>query len=564
MKKLNRRKFLKGSAAVGAAVGMKTTLVNAQTSAPTYESRVEAAVIGSGFGGSVAALRLGEAGLSTALIERGQYWQHTGPDSFPTVANIAGDGRTTWLDTVDGASGMMPVPRYTGMLERVQGDTITGSCGAGLGGGSLVYGGVLLKPKQEVFEQVLPSISFYEMDTIYYPRVLEKVSGGPIPDDILNAPNYSAKKAFIKAATEAGMDVVKGHVGFDWDIIRRELSGELAPAASIGEYVFSCNSGAKNTLDKNYISDAVATGNVDVYTLHNVDTITQVGSSDQYRVHCDVLNEFGDIVQRHIIHCNYVFMAAGSLNTSKLLLKAKAQGDLTGLNDQVGQNWGSNGDELMGRMVFDPSIIGVQGGPASIAAHDSNNPIKPVTFMHSPSNQQLPGLPAYLRLELQFAMSVPDKLGYMSYDAVNDKPYIHWPKAENALDAQAHLASLVKLSAVPQGYLPGDVVGSQVWHPLGGCVMGQACDERGEVYGQPNLFVVDGSAMPGSTGAANPSLTIAANAERIMEALIPELVDGGHNRHRRHYGHRQGKGHREHRGRGRGHHRGRRHHHHRH
>ena len=55
-------------------------------------------------------------------------------------------------------------------------------------------------------------------------------------------------------------------------------------------------------------------------------------------------------------------------------------------------------------------------------------------------------------------------------------------------------------------------------------MMGDACDHFGRLYGYENLFVVDSSLLPGSAGAVNPALTVAANAERIMEQLILELV----------------------------------------
>ncbi|MBK6511580.1 MAG: hypothetical protein IPG06_20470 [Haliea sp.] len=53
--------------------------------------------------------------------------------------------------------------------------------------------------------------------------------------------------------------------------------------------------------------------------------------------------------------------------------------------------------------------------------------------------------------------------------------------------------------------------------------MGDACDNLGQLYGYRNLYVVDGSLLPGSAGAANPALTVAANAERIMAAVAPRL-----------------------------------------
>ena len=525
-KPFTRRSFMKNSAYSSLAAGVGATIgcgSDKKDKGNTVVSETQAVVIGSGFGGSVAALRLGEAGISTLLIERGKYWEYTDENSFPTVAsNAMGDKRTTWLSDVDATYGSIPVERYTGMLERVQGDTTYGVCGAGLGGGSLVYGGVLLQPPEEIFEQAFPHISYAEMDAVYYPRVLNRVSGGPIPDDILNSDNYTAKRAFIANATAAGLDIVKSHVGFDWDIIRQEVNGAINPFASVGEYVFSCNSNAKNTLDKNYISAAVATGNVDVHTLHNVSNIVERFRGG-YRIYCDVLNEDGTVAYVHLIYCQQVFLAAGSLNTTKLLLKAKALGDLRGLNDQIGENWGGNGDELTARAGVSSQPLGaLQGGPASIAAYDFNNSIKPVSFMHSPANQG-----AMVPTQLQMGMCIPDKLGSISYNLATDEAFINWPLSDNGPSRAAIMESLQKIAAQSGGMaLNSDALGGlAIWHPIGGVAMNQACDgDTGEIYGQNNIFVVDGAVMPGTTAAANPSLTIAANAERMMENIIPQII----------------------------------------
>lgn len=518
-KEFSRRKFIKNTTYVAAAAGITSTL-GCGGDIPTMRTTKRAAVIGSGFGGSVAALRLGQAGISTALIERGQRWDYTGPESFPTTAGIpAGDGRTTWLGEVDAPSGRVPVNRYTGMMERVSGDTVDSVCGAGLGGGSLVYGGVLLQPREEIFESVFPNIDYRRMKNRYYPKVLRLVSGGPVPDDILNSQNYAAKKAFIENATAAGLTLVKGHVGFDWDIIRKEINGELPPAASIGEYVFSCNSGAKNTLDKNYIVRAEQTKKVDVHTLHNVMAIKQNGANGKYEIHCEVLNNEGEVTMYHIITCKKLFMAAGSLNTTKLLLKAKALGDLPNINDAVGSNWAANGDELMARMGVTSPIGTVQGGPASVAAWDLNNPIKPVGFMHSPSNSR-PGQPP---TQMQLGMCVSDQMGSLTYNKENDKLFIKWPFDANAQSQQARYESLQKIAVHSGGMVMRnqDLGRTTMWHPLGGAIMGEATDaDTGELIGQSNLYIVDGALMPGSTAVANPALTIAANAERIMENVL--------------------------------------------
>jgi cholesterol oxidase len=57
-------------------------------------------------------------------------------------------------------------------------------------------------------------------------------------------------------------------------------------------------------------------------------------------------------------------------------------------------------------------------------------------------------------------------------------------------------------------------------HPLGGAVIGAVCDNFGEIFGHPNLFVMDGALIPGSAGCSNPSLTIAALAEQSMDHFL--------------------------------------------
>jgi len=374
---------------------------------------------------------------------------------------------------------------------------------------------VLLQPRQRVFEQVFPRIPYREMKDVYYPRVLSMISGGPIPDDILNSPNYAAQKAFINDAATAGLEVIKSDVCFDWKIIRDEIAGRAPAAASIGEYAFGCNSNAKNSLDKNYLRAAQRTGRVTLNAMHNVTNVTQQGG--RYRVHCDVLTEKGTVIYRHVITCTYLFLAAGSVNTTKLLLKAKASGSLP-VNGEVGKHWGNNGDYLIGRAGVTSPIGTIQGGPPSIAAFDGS--AKPLAFMHSPTNRPQP-------VQLHMSMSVPEALGQVHYDAASDRATLQWPSAENAPSREAYRASMQKMAAVSGGAVIGEEqMGgtAAVWHPLGGAVMGKACSDLGELFGLRNLFVVDGSLLPGSAAAANPALTIAANAERIMERLVRRLA----------------------------------------
>jgi len=224
------------------------------------------------------------------------------------------------------------------------------------------------------------------------------------------------------------------------------------------------------------------------------------------------------LLQRQVF-CRYLFLAAGSSNTTKLLLRARANGDLPALSDDLGQYWGNNGDELTAVSAMTESVGTVQGGPAAIAARDPGNTIKPVAFMHSPTTN-----PA--AMQFQLGMSIPDRLGSLSYDPAQDTLTVNWPT--DAL-TQSHTAYMDALQRMTQND-GGNAFSAQMmninssWHPCGGAVMGKVCSDHGEVYGHANLFVVDGALLPGSAAMANPSLTIAANAERIMDALIPQLI----------------------------------------
>src|SRR5689334_2750013 len=102
----------------------------------------EAIVIGSGFGGAVAALRLGEAGIRTVVFERGRRWP-IAPSGSTFAPSSAPDGRSVWLRTKWGGK---PVERHVGVRDVVEADGMTVVQGAGVGGGSLVHAAVTYQP----------------------------------------------------------------------------------------------------------------------------------------------------------------------------------------------------------------------------------------------------------------------------------------------------------------------------------------------------------------------------------------------------------------------------------
>ncbi|NMG21131.1 GMC family oxidoreductase, partial [Brasilonema bromeliae SPC951] len=269
---LKRRQFLQGSLAAAASVGVSAVRASAVR---TKEDYVEAIVIGSGFGGAVASLRLGQAGIETIVLERGRRWQITDAgDTFSTYQQP--DGRSTWLSPTTVVFDQVPIDVYTGVLDVKRGDNIRAYRGAGVGGGSLVYNGVTYQPTQELFYQVFPrTINYEELDRVYYPRVRSILKPSQIPDDILQTNYYLSSRIFLEQAAKAGLKARKLDMAVDWDIVRQEIAGQKVPSAITGQVYYGINSGAKNSLDRNYLSMAEATGKVEIRPLHVVTTIEE-------------------------------------------------------------------------------------------------------------------------------------------------------------------------------------------------------------------------------------------------------------------------------------------------
>lgn len=505
MAAVTRRTFIQRSSLIVAGTAFGIGCSNGNDNAGGGAKH--AIVIGSGFAGSVATLRLALAGIPVTVLERGQHWQ---ADSATRLAGSNGvaSSNTTSLPVEAGE----PL-RNTAQLEAITGTTVGVQCGSCIGGGSLVYGGVLIQPRRESFSRVMPDISYDDMDSVYYPRVLNKIGAATIPDDVLASPNYDSHRVFIADSERAGFEVFRPHTSFDWDMVRQEIAGEIPAQVSIGNYSINGNIPSKLSTDKNYLREAVASGKAEVRALTEVEMIRELPSG--YAVVCARLSAAGEVLERYELRCTHLFLAAGSMNTSKLLLKSQLAGELKGANDRIGHGWGTNGDELLANLASVP-VASPQGGPACIASIDRGNPDYPITSMHSPAP-----LPA----QLQMLMSTPDQLGQLGYDSATNKVQILWTPDGATPSAHARRASFERLLTASGGTEVdlSRFLGNTIWHPLGGTVMGDACDNLGQLYGYRNLFVVDGSLLPGSAGAANPSLTIAANAERIMATVAPGL-----------------------------------------
>ncbi|MHC5822352.1 MAG: FAD-binding protein, partial [Nostoc sp.] len=324
---IKRRQFIQATLAATASIAMPSIA----SAAYRGEECLEALIIGSGFGGAVAALRLGEAGIKTIVLERGQRWPISAAgNTFSTYQNP--DGRSTWLSPTTIIFNKVPIDVYTGVLDVKVGDGIIAYRGAGVGGGSLVYNAVSYQPTKELFYQVFPrSIKYEELDKVYYPKVRSILKPSPIPDDILNTDYYLASRILLEQAGIAGLRARKLDVAVDWDIVRQEIAGQKVPSAIAGQVYYGLNSGAKNSLDRNYLSMAEATKKVEIRPLHVVDTIEEYHAG-RFRVTCNQINQRGVVLAKKSFICRYLFLAAGSIGTTELLLRAKHEGTLPRLN----------------------------------------------------------------------------------------------------------------------------------------------------------------------------------------------------------------------------------------
>ncbi|CAM5343695.1 GMC family oxidoreductase [Streptomyces tanashiensis] len=184
--RVSRRRFLAGTGSVlGAAALAGTITTPARAEVPGLNctpipdgSHVRALVIGTGYGGSVAALRLARAGVDVHMIEMGMAWDTPGPDGKIFANTTKPDYRSFWLRTRTkqplsqflGFPLDKDVPVHTGILDAEDFAGITVYQGRGVGGGSLVNGGMAVTPLRERFPAILPTVDPAEMYATYYPR----------------------------------------------------------------------------------------------------------------------------------------------------------------------------------------------------------------------------------------------------------------------------------------------------------------------------------------------------------------------------------------------------------
>ncbi|WP_221350823.1 GMC oxidoreductase [Streptomyces beigongshangae] len=537
---VSRRRFIAGtgsvlgSAALAgqappalAATAPEATAPEAAAAVIEPGAHVPALVIGTGYGGSVAALRLAQAGVDVHMAEMGMAWDTPGPDGRIFANTTSPDYRSYWLRTrtkqpLSNFLGFpidRDVPRHTGILDAEEMGGIIVYQGRGVGGGSLVNGGMAVTPRRENFGAVLPSVAPDEMYSVYYPRANQGLGVGTVdPDWFETADCYQYARVGRKHAQRSGFPFVFVPDVYDWDYMEQEAAGTVPRSALAGEILYGNNHG-KKSLQKTYLARAKATGRVVVSALHKVTSVTPAAGS-RYTVVIDQLDTTGATTATKTVTADRVFFAAGSVGTSKLLVRLKATGALPGLNAEVGRGWGDNGNVMCGRAnhLWDPT--GALQSAIPCCGIDN--------WAAGGAFAEVAPLPTGIETYASFYLSItrnPHRARF-SWNAAAGKVDLDWQTAWKQPSVDMARTIFDEINAKEGTIYRTDLFGTyKIWgdhltyHPLGGAVLNRATDNHGRLHGYPGLYVIDGALIPGNT-TVNPFVTITALAERNIEAII--------------------------------------------
>jgi cholesterol oxidase len=486
------------------------------------------AIVGSGYGAAVTAMRLTEAGIPVTLFEMGQLWDTPGADGKIFCSSAEPDDRAMWFkDSVEavissfgGMTIARPVPRAAGVMDVVGPETMRVSLGRGVGGGSLVNLAVYVEPVREMLRNALPDVNADEMYDTFYPRARQLLQAHTVPWDILGADCYQYSRTGVAGAIAIGAKPMRCVTGYDYDYMREEIAGTVPLSAVGGEGGFGNNYG-KQSLDKTYLAEAMGTGLLTIHALHEVTKLAR--TNDGYVLATKQIDKLGNVLSQSDFPCSHVFLCAGSIGTSQLLTRARERGDLPDLNSAVGTGWGPNSDIFIARDNAQRYPTGVsQCIVSSSAFHTRDAHGKPVFSMIIPC-------PFGMETHISFNIVMADnpEAGHFIYDSATDKVELVWadgqndPAVRSARDVFDRMNDAVG-STYNETLFSGRPFGDRSsYHPVGGCPLGRATDAYGRVPHYPGLYVMDGSLIPLGLGA-NPSLTITALSERNLERIVAE------------------------------------------
>jgi len=511
-------------------------------------------IVGSGFGGSVSALRLAQKGYRVLVLEKGLLYT---PDTFArTNWNLH---KYVWMPSI----GLHGIQCFT-LLKHV-----FVLHGAGVGGGSLGYCSNLLVPPDEVFTKPQWGQGDWKKKLEHHYETARKMLGAN-PSSRTGRTDEMLRDVGKELRQEDTFHINDVAVYFGQPNVTEpdpffEGEGpERTGCTLCGACMVGCRDGGKNTLDKNYLYLARKLG-VEIIPRTEVRTIRPVENG--YEV--QAADSTGILRRRRKYQARGVILSGGVLGTVKLLMKCKSRGLMPGISDQLGNSVRTNSEALVGVRANDPDAdfsdnISITSGiyPDDdthievVRFNRGSDVISFLTTLLTDGGGRIPRILRYfwnvLRHPLQFLRCFwPFGFGARSaillvMQTTENNIRLEYRRRWYRLGAKSMNSALAPGSVKSPSYIPvanevarrmaekmdGQPVGS--WtevlfdvpttaHILGGCVMGHdassgVVDYEGKIHGYDNLYVVDGSIIPVNLGV-NPSLTITALAEYVMSRI---------------------------------------------
>ena len=509
-------------------------------------------VVGSGFGGSTAALRLTEKGYRVAVLESGRRFDET---TFP---------KTSWrLRSFFWAPriGLLGIQKLS-LLRNVM-----VLSGVGVGGGSLVYGNTLYEPFPSFFNDARWShITDWRAElTPFYDQAKRMLGVVPNPsmtaaDDVMRAVAEEMGVAETFVPTPVG--VYFGEPGVE---VRDPFFGGAGPArkgcTQCGECMTGCRHGAKNTLLKNYLYLAERGG----AKVCQLTTVTRIRprADGRYEV---TTERAGAWLRKHrrTFVASDVVLAAGTMGTQKLLHFMRDEGNLPNLSPRLGELTRSNSEAIIGARTFRRNVDFSRGVAITSSFHpDDQTHIEPVRYGRGSNAMGLlttaladgdgrSRLLTWAREVLRHPVMLARNLSMRRWSEQTIAALV-MQTSENSMTCYTKPGLFGRCLTSKQGHgepnptwipighdavrriakrIGGFPAGGwndvfnipMTAHLLGGAVIGDSAetgviDPYHRVYGHPGLHVVDGASVSANLGV-NPSLTITALAERAM-ALWP-------------------------------------------
>ncbi|MPW20438.1 conserved hypothetical protein [Paraburkholderia piptadeniae] len=500
------------------------------------DDQVEVLVIGSGFGGAIAAKKLAEANRNVLMLERGP-WRDTVPMQSTDIEDLAPlpQGRhafTYGLRSVRASlfAGEMVINKR-GFVEAYLGDGINVICSSNVGGGSHIYAAVLGRPFDPTYwDNRHPRISQEHMES-YYDEILTLLNARPIfPDDMV--PNKLDQTNYKGELSNAGLR--NAPIGI---LLPKKPGQATKVTAEHGVERWECDmrnnsflgspSGAKTTLDFSVIWPAIQYGLV-VRDLCEVKSIHKLRGEGERKMRYEVRYRDHRSGQDERVLAESVILAAGGVNTVRLLMKSRdVDHGLDGM-PRLGYGFGTNG----GFFGFwkensdrDLSIGTPLCGP--FRTKDSLSKSAQMLRASIQGIEEVP-LPEFLRKWLRknsFIVAIGGDEGNGLMTMRRGKFKIRYNKNDNNVyqEISDEIRS-IEASTKTKVYATGAPITVQ---PIGGACLGRSnldgvVDENGEVFDNPGLYVTDAAALPEPPGAP-PSLSIAAWSAHVADRLLESL-----------------------------------------